>query len=145
MDPTMDTSFAQILQGLESGLPLLLLHFGATLALFFVGVAVYVAVTPMHERELLANGNQAAGIVLGGTVVALAIPLAATLATSLALADIVIWGTVALILQLFTFLIAIWLFRDLRTMIETGNVAAGTALAGLQIAVALLNAGAMAG
>ena len=76
---------------------------------------------------------------------ALAIPLAATLATSLALADIVIWGTVALILQLFTFLIAIWLFRDLRTMIESGNVAAGTALAGLQIAVALLNAGAMAG
>lgn len=145
MDPTMDTSFAQILQGLESGLPLLLLHFGATLALFFVGVAVYVAVTPMHEREMLANGNQAAGIVLGGTVVALAIPLAATLATSQALADIVIWGTVALILQLFTFLIAIWLFRDLRTMIETGNVAAGTALAGLQIAVALLNAGAMAG
>ena len=145
MDPTMDTSFAQILQGLESGLPLLLLHFGATLLLFFVGVAVYVAVTPMHERELLANGNQAAGIVLGGTVVALAVPLAATLATSQALADIVIWGTVATTLQLFTFLIAIWLFRDLRTMIESGNVAAGTALAGLQIAVALLNAGAMAG
>ena len=141
----MDTSFAQILQSLGTGLPLLLLHFGATLVLFFVGVAVYVGVTPMHERELLASGNRAAGILLGGTVVALAIPLAATLATSEALADIVIWGAVALLLQLLTFLIAIWLFRDLRPMIEAGNVAAGTALAGLQIAVALLNAGAMAG
>ncbi|NUB16510.1 DUF350 domain-containing protein, partial [Azospirillum brasilense] len=119
--------------------------FGATLALFLIGVAVYVAVTPLHERELLASGNQAAGVVLGGTMVALAIPLAATLATSLVLADILIWGAVALVLQLITFLIAIWLFRDLRTMIESGNVAAGTALAGLQIAVALLNAGAMAG
>ncbi len=141
----MDTSFAQILQSLGTGLPLLLLHFGATLVLFFVGVAVYVGVTPMHERELLASGNRAAGVLLGGTVVALAIPLAATLATSEALADIVIWGAVALLLQLLTFLIAIWLFRDLRPMIEAGNVAAGTALAGLQIAVALLNAGAMAG
>ncbi|MBP2291574.1 DUF350 domain-containing protein [Azospirillum rugosum] len=141
----MDTSLAQILQSLESGLPLLVLHFGATLLLFFIGVAIYVAVTPMHERELLADGNKAAGVVLGGTVVALAIPLAATLATSSALIDIIIWGTVALVFQLLTFLVAIWLFRDLRTMIESGNVAAGTALAGLQIAVALLNAGAMAG
>lgn len=141
----MDTSLAQILQSLGSGLPLLVLHFGATLVLFIVGVAVYVAVTPMHERELLADGNMAAGVVLGGTVVALAIPLAATLATSSALIDIVIWGTVALVFQLLTFLVAIALFRDLRTMIESGNVAAGTALAGLQIAVALLNAGAMAG
>ena len=141
----MDTSVAQILQSLESGLPLLLLHFGATLALFLIGVAVYVVVTPLHERDLLASGNQAAGVVLGGTVVALAIPLAATLATSLVLVDILIWGAVALLLQLITFLIAIWLFRDLRPMIESGNVAAGTALAGLQIAVALLNAGAMAG
>jgi len=141
----MDTSFAQILQSLGTGLPLLLLHFGATLVLFFVGVAAYVGVTPLHERELLASGNRAAGVVLGGTVVALAIPLAATLATSGALADIVIWGAVALVIQLLTFLIAIWLFRDLRPMIEAGNVAAGTALAGLQIAVALLNAGAMAG
>jgi len=142
----MDTSFAQILQSLGTGLPVLLLcHFGATLVLFFVGVAAYVGVTPLHERELLASGNRAAGVVLGGTVVALAIPLAATLATSGALADIVIWGAIALVIQLLTFLIAIWLFRDLRPMIEAGNVAAGTALAGLQIAVALLNAGAMAG
>ena len=141
----MDTSVAQILQSLESGLPLLLLHFGATLALFLIGVAVYVVVTPLHERDLLASGNQAAGVVLGGTVVALAIPLAATLATSLVLVDILIWGAIALLLQLITFLIAIRLFRDLRPMIESGNVAAGTALAGLQIAIALLNAGAMAG
>ncbi|NUB13214.1 hypothetical protein GAY28_11090 [Azospirillum brasilense] len=70
----MDTSVAQILQGLESGLPLLLLHFGATLALFLIGVAVYVAVTPLHERELLASGNQAPGGGLGGPRGGLGIP-----------------------------------------------------------------------
>ncbi len=141
----MDTSFALILQSLGAGLPLLLLHFGATLLLFVVGVAIYVYVTPLHERELLAEGNAAAGVVLGGTMVALAIPLAATLATSEALADILVWGAIALLVQLITFLVAIRLFRDLRSMIESGNVAAGTTLAGLHIAVALINAGAMAG
>lgn len=145
MEMSLDTSPALILQGLESGLPLLLLHFGATLLLFVVGVAIYVAITPLNERELLAAGNTAAGVVLGGTLVAIAIPLAATLATSLILADILVWGAIALVLQLATFLFANWLFRDLRPMIEAGNVAAGLALAGLQIAVALLNAGAMAG
>ena len=34
---------------------------------------------------------------LSGTIIALAIPLAATLATSLFLLDIVIWGIIALV------------------------------------------------
>jgi len=141
----MESNTALILNGLGSGLPVLLLHFVATVLLFMGGVAAYVAVTPMRERQLLASGNRAAGILLGGTVVALAIPLAATLATSLSLLDIVIWGAIALVLQIVTFGIAVLLFRDLRPMIENGNVAAATTLAALQLAIALLNAGAMAG
>ncbi|HYD68094.1 DUF350 domain-containing protein [Azospirillum sp.] len=141
----MESNTALILNGLGSGLPILLLHFVATVLLFLGGVAAYVAVTPMRERQLLASGNRAAGILLGGTVVALAIPLAATLATSLSLLDIVIWGAIALVLQIVTFGIAVLLFRDLRPMIENGNVAAATTLAALQLAIALLNAGAMAG
>ena len=141
----MESNTSLILAGLGSGLPVLLLHFTATVLLFLGGVAAYVAVTPLRERELLASGNRAAGIVLGGTVVALAIPLAATLVTSLSLIDILIWGVVALVLQIVTFGIAVLLVRDLRTMIENGNVAAATTLAALQLAIALLNAGAMAG
>ena len=68
---------------LTRGLPVLLLQFAVTLALLGVGVVCYNAVTPFHERELVRAGNTAAGIVAGGNFVALAIPLAATLATSL--------------------------------------------------------------
>lgn len=141
----MESNTALILSGLGSGLPVLLLHFVVTVLLLLGGLAAYVMITPLRERELLASGNRAAGIVLGGTVVAFAIPLAATLATSLALLDIVIWGVVALVLQIVTFGVAVLLFRDLRPMIENGNVAAATTLAALQLAIALLNAGAMAG
>jgi putative membrane protein len=134
-----------ILATLGTGLPVLVLHFAVTLALLVLGAALYQALTPFHERDLVAQGNTAAGIVLAGSLVALAIPLAATLATSQATLDIVIWGLVALVIQLATFRLVALLFPGLRGMIEGGNVAAATVLTGIQIAVALLNAGAMAG
>ena len=130
---------------LTRGLPVLLLQFAVTLALLGVGVVCYNALTPFTERELVRAGNTAAGVVAGGNFVALAIPLAATLATSLVALDIVIWGVVALVLQLLAFVIAARLIPGLRGMIEGDNVAAACMLVGIQVAVALLNAGAMAG
>ena len=47
--------------------------------------------------------------------------------------------------QLAAFGIATLMFRDIRPMIEGGNVAAALTLSGIQIAIGLLNAGAMAG
>jgi putative membrane protein len=130
---------------LTRGLPVLLLQFAVTLALLGVGVVCYNAITPFNERELVRAGNTAAGIVAGGNFVALAIPLAATLATSLVTLDILIWGVVALLLQLIAFVAAARLIPGLRAMIEGGNTAAAAMLVGIQVAVALLNAGAMAG
>ena len=130
---------------LTTGLPVLLAQFAVALALLGAGVFCYNALTPFHEMELVRAGNTAAGIVLGGNFVALAIPLAATLATSLVTLDILVWGLVALLLQFAAFLAASRLIPGLRGMIEEGNSAAACMLVGIQVAVALLNAGAMAG
>jgi putative membrane protein len=140
-----DTTFGLILNSLQTGLPVLLLQFATTLVLLGLGVACYMVITPFNERKLVKEGNVAAGIVLGGTMIALAIPLAATLATSAAALDILLWGAIALILQLVAFAAATALIGGLRSMIEAGNVAAALTLVGIQVAVALLNAGAMAG
>ncbi len=134
-----------ILATLQMGLPVLAGQFAATLALLGIGMACYMALTPFNEWRLVQEGNAAAGIVVAGTLVALALPLAATLATSVLVLDIVLWGLVALVIQLATFFVAATLLRGLRAMIEAGNVAAALVLIGIQIAVALLNAGAMAG
>jgi putative membrane protein len=134
-----------ILETLQIGLPVLLSQLGVTLALLGLGSACYMAITPFREIRLIRAGNAAAGIVLAGTLVALAIPLATTLATSLVTLDILLWGLVALIIQLLTFIIAASLIRGLRGMIEAGNTAAAWLLVGIQLSVALLNAGAMAG
>ncbi|HWX46991.1 MAG TPA: DUF350 domain-containing protein [Roseomonas sp.] len=134
-----------ILGTLQEGLPVLVVQFALTLALLIVGMAVYMTITPFHEMRLIRAGNTAAGVVLAGSMVALAVPLGATLATSRFSLDILIWGLVALVLQLLTFVAATLLIRGLRGMIEAGNLAAAWLLVGVQLAVALLNAGAMAG
>ncbi len=141
----MDGALTRILDSLGAGVPVLLLHFATTLVLLAAGVLVYMAVTPFRERELIREGNIAAGIMTLGMLLGIAIPLAATLAASTVWLDIVIWGVVAVILQLATFLVATLVVPTLRHRIEEGNPAAALAMVGVQLAVALLNAGAMSG
>jgi len=139
-----DTSTSAIADALESGLPHLLLQFVATLVLLMVGVAIYTAFTPYKERDLVRRNNTAGGVVYAGTIIALAIPLASLLATTSYLLDIIVWGIVALVIQLLTLaVVSLLLLRHLRIMIEGGNVAAALTVAATQIAVALLNAAAM--
>jgi putative membrane protein len=128
---------------LGAGLPVLLLQFAICIALLIVGVAIYTKVTPFHERELLREGNVAAATVLSGAVVALAIPLAALLATTRAVLDIVVWGIVAILLQLVTVIIAYHLMRGMRLMIDDGKIAAALPIMAAQLAIALLNAAGM--
>ena len=143
MSPASDGTGSAILAALGAGLPMLLLQFLLVLALLVAGIFIYMAVTPFHERDLLRNGNPAAATVLGGALVAMAIPLAALLATTGALLDILVWGVVAVLLQLLTVTILLHLLRGMRAMIEAGQVAAAIPLVAAQISIGLLNAAAM--
>src|SRR5258708_36701924 len=98
MNPASDGSAPAVLDALGSGLPMLLVQFLLVLALLVTGIFIYMAVTPFHERELLRNGNPAGATGLGGALVALAIPLAALLAATGALLDILGLGGGAVLL-----------------------------------------------
>lgn len=143
MSPASDSTGSAILDALGSGLPMLLLQFVLVLALLVAGIFIYMAITPFHERELLRDGNPAAATVLGGALVALAVPLAALLATTGALLDLLVWGVVAVLLQLLTVAIVSHLFRGMRVMIEAGQVAGAIPLVAAQLSIGLLNAAAM--
>lgn len=137
-------SIATISDALGTGLPHLLLQFIATLLLLAIGIAVYTAFTPYKERELVRQDNAAGGIVYAGSIIALAIPLASLLSTTGYVLDILVWGIVALLIQLATLaVVSLLLLRRLKGLIEAGNVAAALTVAATQIAVALLNAAAM--
>jgi uncharacterized membrane protein YjfL (UPF0719 family) len=57
------------------------------------------SLTPYRELRLLREGNAAAATVLAGEMLALAVPLAAMLAHSANVPDILLWGAVTIIRQ----------------------------------------------
>lgn len=136
---------ANIIPALQSGLPILIAQFATALVLLGLGCLCYMRLTPFHEFALINQGNVAAGVVAMGTLIALSLPIAATLASSHVVLDIVLWGLVALIIQLVAFVLTTRLIPGLPAQVERGNVAAGLLIIGIQNAVAIVNAGAMMG
>jgi len=125
------------------GLPVLLAHSALTLLMFVVGITIYVWITPHREFALVRQNNPAAAIALGAAMLGLAIPLAAAMANSVQLAEIAIWGGVALVLQLLAFKIVDLFMRGLGDAIEQGQVAPALVLAAAKLSVAIVNAAAM--
>lgn len=132
-----------VFQSFLVGFPVFIAHFALTIALLVVGMALYVLITPHHEMRLIRAGNTAAAISLGGVMVGLGLPLAVSMANSVTLFDILIWGVVSLALQLATFFAIDFLLRGLPKRIEEGEIASAVFLAGAKLAVAMVMAAAL--
>ena len=118
--------------------------FAAALAFTFAFKVLYQLATPHRERELIAAGNPAAAITLGGAVLGYVIPLATALTQTVNLWEFAAWAALAGVIQIVVFLVVRRLaFRDLSARIERGEVAAALYLLTLSLAVGLLNAASM--
>jgi putative membrane protein len=126
-----------------SGLPLFLEYFVAGLLLFGAFLAVYGWVTPYNERALIREGNVAAAISLSGAIVGFMLPLASAIAHSVSVIDMVIWGLVALVVQVAVFAVVTRALPHFGEGIRSGKAASATLLAALAVAVGLLNAACM--
>ena len=134
-----------IFDSLMTGLPFLLLHSSVTFLMLGAGLLIYVRITPFDEMSLIKNKNNAAAITLGGAIVGFAIPLAASLKTSLNLWDIVIWGVVTLILMLISYRVIDFLVSDLARRVEGNEIGPAILLAAIKLAVGLIAAASVAG
>jgi putative membrane protein len=134
-----------VIQSFLAGFPVLLLHFAVTTAMLAVGITVYHFITPYHELQLVRGGNTAAAVSISAAIVGMAIPLAICMATSVSVWDIVIWGVVALLIQILAYRVADALLKDLPTRIENGEMGAAILVVGVKLSVAFINAAAIAG
>jgi len=128
-----------------AGLPVLLAQLAATTGIFIVGLIIYFSLTPYRELKLIRQNNVAAAIVVVGEMLALAVPLGAMLAHSVSVPDILLWGVVAIILQLIAAAAVALVLRQLPAAIERGDVAPALVLAAAQLSAGILNAAAMSG
>ncbi|MGQ3177672.1 MAG: DUF350 domain-containing protein [Blastomonas fulva] len=139
------TDPAPVIQSLFAGLPIFMLHLGSATLAWAAALALYVWITPHREFALIREGNMAAAVSFGGAAIGLALPLAFCLAASVNVWDVLIWGSVTLVLQLIAFRAVDLLIGNLSKRIEENEVAAATFLAMTKIALACLNAAAVAG
>ncbi|NBC34371.1 MAG: DUF350 domain-containing protein [Alphaproteobacteria bacterium] len=125
-------------QAFISGFPSFLIYTGTAAAMLIVAIAIYIKLTPWRELALVKDQNGAAGLALAGAIVGLAIPIAACLASSISLVGLVLWGVVALLLQLVAYRITDMLLSDLPRRIREDQAGPAIVLVGAKIGSAVL-------
>ena len=132
-----------VITSLYNGLPIFMLHGGTAILMLIVGAFIYSKITPWNELDLIMQGNTAAAVSFSGAILGIAIPLAAALSSSISIWEIVVWGSVAIILQITIFLILDLVLPNLSEQIKDNKIAAGIFIASNKIALALMNAAAV--
>ena len=133
----------EIIQSSLGGIPAFLLYLATSLTLLALFLAIYIWITPYHELALIRAGNVAAAASLAGTILGFAIPLAHAVALSVNLADMALWGVIALVVQLLVFFAVTRLIPDIARDIPAGKLAPGVLLGALSLATGILNAACM--
>jgi len=120
--------------------------FFTALALVIVFLYLYAIVTPYDDYKLIFEDNNiAAALGFGGAIIGVSIPLYSALVNSVSYSDFVIWGIIAILIQLiFAFIVTrITGKYSLESKISQGVVSVGILMAFLSISIGLLNAGSM--
>lgn len=132
-----------VIDSLIAGLPDFLAQSATCFAVLVLGLVIYMWMTPHKEMALIRDGNIAASLSLGGAILGLSLPLAFTLAGSVSVVDMAVWGVVTLVLQLLAFRVMDLVLKDLSARIERGEMAAAILLVSAKLATAMVNAAAI--
>ncbi|HEY4545270.1 MAG TPA: DUF350 domain-containing protein [Pedomonas sp.] len=134
-----------VVESLLQGVPVLLLHLAVSVFVLLAALGIYMTISPHRQIPMVRAGNTAAAVVLGGTAVSLAIPLAFCLAGAVNAWDILLWGIVTLTVQVITaVLVDLLILPNLPRRIASGDMAAAALVTGLKLAMAALLAASVA-
>ncbi len=122
-------------------LPGFLLYFAVGLAMLVASMWAFMRITPHDELSLIRSGNTSAAVTFGGAMLGFSLPIASAFSHSINIVDAVVWGVVALAVQLACFFaIGRLLGGNQRAALEEGHMAGATLRAAVAISVGLLNA-----
>ena len=124
-------------------LPWFLAYMGTAVVLTFFYVVTYIWVTPHPEIKLIRENNMAAALAFAGSLIGFCLPLASAIANSVSLVECVIWGVIAVIVQIIVFYLVCLPIPKISERIEKGEMASGLWLGVASLAGGLLNAASM--
>jgi putative membrane protein len=124
-------------------LPWFLAYMGTAVVLTLFYVITYIWVTPHPEIKLIRENNLAAALAFGGSLIGFCLPLASAIANSVSIIECVIWGIVAVVVQIIIFYLVCLPIPKISERIEKGEMASGLWLGVTSLAGGLLNAASM--
>lgn len=133
------------LQAFAAGFPIALLHAAVSIVLLIAGAAIHCLLTPYKDVQLIRDGNNAAALSLGGVLLALALPLAASLTASGSVVEVLLWGVSLLAVLLLYFRLVDMGLKGLPERIAEGDVPAAALLVAAKLGVSIILAAAVAG
>ncbi len=133
----------QIIGTSLNGLPWFLAYLATAVVLTLIYVIVYMWVTPHPEIKLIRENNLAASLAFAGSLVGFSLPLASAIAQSVALVDCVVWGLIAIVVQIAVFFLVRLPIPRISERIENGETASGLWLGAASLAGGVLNAASM--
>lgn len=126
-----------------AGLPAFISYFALAIVLLAIFIRLYTWVTPQDEFALIRANNASAATAFGGAIIGFSLPLASAITNSQSIADCAIWGLVALVVQVLTFVALRVTLKQLPERITNGELAAGIFSGAVAVAVGMINAACM--
>lgn len=126
-----------------SNLPAFVEWWSLAVLLTIAFATIYLWITPQRELQLIHQGNASAAVCFGGALVGYVLPVASALAHGEDLLDFLLWGLVALAVQLLVYGLMRLLIRDLTRHIEEDRMAVAILAAVISLCGGILNAAAM--
>lgn len=120
-----------------------LLHLATAVALVMGFFVIYTRITPYNEVALIRQGNMAAALSLGGTLIGYALTIASALIHTSDYAQFLGWAGGAMLVQVLVYFVTASLLKMSKDQIEADNAAFGALLGALSISIGLVNAGAI--
>ena len=119
-------------------------------AYFFIGLAmincfmfIYTRITAHDEWKLIKENNSAAAITFGGAILGYVVPRASAAINSVSITDYLIWGAIALVVQLIIYGGVRLYMPKLSEKIINRNVAAAIFMGVASLAGGILNVACM--
>jgi putative membrane protein len=126
-----------------SGLQDFVLYFGTALALVALYLYVYTLATAHNEFALIRQNVMSAALALGLSLIGFALPLSSAVVRAQSVLDCIVWGLVALAIQIIVYWLVRLLVPNLSQRIAAGEMSAASFLGAASLAAGIINAAAM--
>ena len=133
----------QIVGASLGGLTWFLAYLATAVVLTLIYAVIYMWVTPHSEIKLIRENNLAASLAFAGSLIGFSFPLASAIANSGALVDTIVWGLIAIIVQIAVFFLVRLPVPGISERIEKGETASGMWLGAASLTGGILNAACM--